>query len=150
MIKKKSSKRHRESARRWQKENPERHRANAKLWQQQNLDRCRKASMRWREKHPEKSRISAKRYRENNPEKITNARRKRIHGISPDAFRNFLETQKYSCAICEKKFTKARLPHIDHDHSSGKIRGLLCSPCNLGLGQFKDSKLILRRAANYL
>ncbi len=41
-------------------------------------------------------------------------------------------------------------PHIDHDHSTGKVRGLLCSCCNTGIGMFKDNPDVLDRAAFYL
>lgn len=52
------------------------------------------------------------------------------------------------CAICSKP-SRTRL-HIDHNHKTGKYRGLLCSPCNIGLGHFKDSPSLLRKAIEYL
>ena len=53
------------------------------------------------------------------------------------------------CDICQKSIEwKDR--HLDHCHSSGKIRGILCPQCNKGLGLFKDSILFLENAANYL
>lgn len=60
--------------------------------------------------------------------------------------------QKYSyvdgqCEICS---TKCEVLSIDHDHKSGKIRGLLCNKCNLGLGHFKDDFMLLQKAINYL
>lgn len=58
----------------------------------------------------------------------------------------FLE-QKENCAICKKP--NKRL-HVDHCHSTGKVRGLLCYNCNNGLGRFKDNKTYLLDAASYL
>lgn len=58
-----------------------------------------------------------------------------------------LENQK-TCAICQSK-PRARL-HIDHNHKTGKYRGLLCDNCNLGLGHFKDSPTLLALAIEYL
>lgn len=58
-----------------------------------------------------------------------------------------LEKQKL-CAICHSA-PRSRL-HIDHNHKTGKYRGLLCDNCNLGLGHFKDSPALLSKAINYL
>ena len=60
--------------------------------------------------------------------------------------------QNYVCAICnksEKSSTKGVL-FIDHDHKTGKVRGLLCDTCNRGLGYFYDDKSLLRNAVEYL
>ena len=60
--------------------------------------------------------------------------------------------QNGCCAICkgeEPSDFKGRLS-IDHDHSSGKIRGLLCMKCNSGLGMFNDDEDILLNAIKYL
>lgn len=51
------------------------------------------------------------------------------------------------CSICEYPMTP---PGVDHDHETGKVRGLICRKCNTGLGMFRDDPLILERAANYL
>lgn len=50
------------------------------------------------------------------------------------------------CAICEK----ARKLVVDHDHETGKVRGLLCNQCNTALGLFKDDTVSLARAVEYL
>lgn len=62
-----------------------------------------------------------------------------------------LKTQTV-CALCETDLLalSPRNVHVDHSHTSGKIRGLLCSNCNLGLGHFKDSIPALERAIAYL
>lgn len=56
--------------------------------------------------------------------------------------------QEGRCAICDEPFNDD--DHVDHCHTSGKVRGLLCHSCNRGLGFFKDSALRLIRAINYL
>jgi hypothetical protein len=73
---------------------------------------------------------------------------KKYYGISPEFFRNMLEKQGNKCKICGNRFK--RTPDIDHEHTTGKIRGLLCNNCNQGLGKFKDSIYLLQEAAKYL
>lgn len=52
------------------------------------------------------------------------------------------------CAICGSTFVRS--PHLDHDHATGQVRGLLCNRCNTGLGMFKDSTELLAKATHYL
>ena len=59
-----------------------------------------------------------------------------------------LERQRGVCAVCGEQ--PARSLCVDHCHATGKVRGLLCSPCNLAIGQFKDSPARLRKAAAYV
>lgn len=56
--------------------------------------------------------------------------------------------QEGKCAVCNDDFEDNDC--VDHDHNTGKVRGLLCPSCNKGLGFFKDSALRLIRAINYL
>jgi allantoicase len=70
----------------------------------------------------------------------------RRYGIDTAAFKQMVDEQGGLCAIC----LKAPAVHLDHDHLTGKIRGVLCFSCNRGLGKFGDSPLILRRAAAYV
>jgi hypothetical protein len=58
-----------------------------------------------------------------------------------------IEAQGGLCAICEGPLER---PHVDHDHETGKVRGVLCFNCNGGLGKFADSADLLQRAAEYL
>lgn len=60
----------------------------------------------------------------------------------------FLVQQSYKCAICKKKLGLSG--HLDHDHETGRLRGMLCPLCNAGLGMFKDSCLILDNAIAYI
>lgn len=58
-----------------------------------------------------------------------------------------LLNQSDNCPICNKKFGKK---HIDHCHSTGKIRGVICPSCNTALGKFQDNIEILKKAIEYL
>lgn len=61
-----------------------------------------------------------------------------------------LRDQNGCCAICKTKPPKGKRLDIDHDHSTGEVRGLLCGLCNRGLGLFKDNPNTLRSAADYV
>lgn len=67
--------------------------------------------------------------------------------LSIDAWHEMLIQQSGRCAIC---LLPMQSPHVDHDHSTEEVRGLLCSHCNRGLGAFYDSPDSLERAAAYV
>jgi hypothetical protein len=75
------------------------------------------------------------------------------YGISVEEYESRLLDQDYKCAICrlgtKGKTSQSRL-HIDHDHITGEVRGLLCSKCNTGLGLFNDDIILLQKAQEYL
>lgn len=81
---------------------------------------------------------------------------KEKYGLSISAYREMLDKQKNRCAICGAHFVavaegrRTIRAHIDHDHSTGKVRGLLCRNCNWMLGQARDDQSILQRAIAYL
>lgn len=74
--------------------------------------------------------------------------RKRKYNITKEDLSAMLFGQDGLCAICDSPLTESL--HVDHNHETGKIRGLLCNQCNLALGQFKDSPEVLRKAAEYV
>ena len=55
-----------------------------------------------------------------------------------------------NCGLCEVKLKDGKHKHVDHCHETGKIRGVLCSKCNNGLGFFNDNPDMLRKAIQYL
>lgn len=61
-----------------------------------------------------------------------------------------LASQGGGCAICKKPEPEGRKLCVDHDHITDRIRGLLCTKCNAGLGQFKDNAELLKQAIRYL
>lgn len=72
----------------------------------------------------------------------------RKHGLSEAEFMQMLEAQRGLCPICCKAFSSR--PQVDHDHETGKVRELLCGPCNRLLGHCYDSLEILLGAVAYL
>jgi hypothetical protein len=93
-------------------------------------------------------------WRRNNQERHReHARRselKKLYGITPEEYDELLASQNGVCAICSEPDPNGiRLP-IDHDHNTGRVRGLLCTPCNRALGGFKDNPALLRSALTYL
>lgn len=71
------------------------------------------------------------------------------HGITPEEFWSIYEEQDGSCPVCDKAI-EAEDSAIDHNHDNGEVRGILCKPCNRGLGLLGDNPENLRRAEDYL
>lgn len=73
------------------------------------------------------------------------------YGMTRSRVEALHQQQDGKCAICLREMPAlGKGSHVDHCHSTGKVRGLLCRACNHGLGQFQDSPETLRRAAKYL
>lgn len=98
-----------------------------------------------------------KRLRANPEYRINEANNKRdyrlqyFYGITEGEYLNILEEQEHKCKICDTH--QRELPRrlaVDHNHETGKVRGLLCDSCNRALGLFKDSVTILEEATEYL
>lgn len=75
---------------------------------------------------------------------------KKEYGITIEQKATMVAKQNNQCAICCKSFELPRDIHVDHSHSTGKVRGILCSNCNTGLGKFQDKLLFLEAAIKYL
>lgn len=111
--------------------------------------------------HKEQERVRNKAYRTANKNRLTRTkweqRLRYKYGIDVSLFNEILKSQGGRCAICGEK---AWMPGegkrrkqtfvVDHDHATGKIRGILCGNCNTALGQFKDSVAVLESAIKYL
>jgi len=90
-----------------------------------------------------------------NPEYGKNGFLKRRYGVSIEWYEEALAKQGGVCAICKKPESLAIKGQtvalaVDHDHATGKARGLLCKLCNTGLGVFQDDPNLLAKAADYL
>ena len=91
-----------------------------------------------------------------NPDKIRASKLRCQYGLTVEEYQQMLESQGFVCSICESPETvtdiKGNLKSlcVDHNHSTGKVRGLLCDSCNRGLGFLKDSRQVLSNALIYL
>lgn len=80
-----------------------------------------------------------------------NTKLKARFGIDLTTYKTMLENQSGRCLICECEVSyMGHKLAVDHCHTTGKIRGLLCKACNLGLGNFKDNPNLLEKAIKYL
>lgn len=81
---------------------------------------------------------------------------RRKYGITVTQLEKLLDEQGGKCAICGRELDttiSSNVPgkmQIDHDHETGRVRGLLCFCCNTGIGKFKDSKELMKKAIDYL
>lgn len=118
------------------KKNPTPGRERAKKFAQKNSEKLKKYQMTWKERHPEKRKL------------YTRNSRIRAYGIEPEVYYEMLEKQGHRCAICNAE-SKRRAMSIDHDHKTGKVRGLLCDGCNLPLGHLEKDEWV-EKAKQYL
>jgi len=65
-------------------------------------------------------------------------------------YEELLSSQNYKCAICLEKCASGRRLSVDHDHNTGRVRGLLCLNCNRAIGNFKEDVNSIKNAITYL
>ena len=97
----------------------------------------------------------SKAWKQNNKEAYQesqrNSKRKLRYGLSEKEFLTLYKSQAGCCAICYTPLAvSGKDTHIDHSHTTGKVRGLLCNNCNTGIGKFNENIAALRRAVFYI
>jgi hypothetical protein len=75
---------------------------------------------------------------------------RKIYGISLEDYNNIHLHQLGRCRLCDNPCPSGKRLAVDHCHSTGKVRGLLCVNCNTALGSFKDNLELLKKAVKYL
>lgn len=136
-------------------ERRERNRARARAYYRKHRDQLRAYSREWqRRKRAEQPEIErqkrrAKYIRTYSPEKAAARNRRAKYGLGPDQYIRLFNEQGGVCAVCQHE-TPWRSLDVDHDHMSGRVRGLLCSNCNRAIGLCNDDPERLRAAAAYL
>lgn len=133
----------------WRKAHPERARASAAAYRKAHPERVREQKRANYSANLERVRARNREYARTHPEQRRASKRRSKYGLTHDAFLGLFAAQHGACAICGTGLTHASA-HVDHDHRTDRVRGLLCSSCNLGLGKFRDSLMALRAAADYL
>jgi formylmethanofuran dehydrogenase subunit E len=149
---------------------------NSKIYYAANRELKARKSREYREKNKEKINAWVKEYRKNNKDILSKRGKKNYQKTKEDKqkyyeskrdvirnkniFRNYGITieqktqmiidQNNCCAICGEQLSNSRFTHIDHDHKTNKVRGILCANCNSGIGMFKDNVNKLKRAIVYL
>jgi hypothetical protein len=96
------------------------------------------------------NRVRAKNWYKNNPTRSKHNRLSKAYGISFDEYTELLKKQNNNCAICSCKLLNNKDTCVDHCHTTSIVRGVLCTNCNILLGQAKDSLEILKSAQKYL
>ena len=107
-----------------------------------------------RQANPESGRARTRKWQAANREHIKaynrRAKMKQAYGITYEDFLALLERQGGVCAICATDAPRGKNWHVDHCHDTNAVRGILCGPCNTGLGHFRDDPDRLRKAIDYL
>ena len=106
----------------------------------------------YRELNKEKMLAYFKQYRTLNADKIWEDHIERYYGVTKELYESILKFQGNGCAICKVStpVCKRKYFSVDHNHLTGAVRGLLCSHCNHGLGNFKDNIKIMKNSIIYL
>ncbi len=97
-----------------------------------------------------------KQYRDNNPEKMRDARYKADFNISLAEYNEMVAQQSNKCAICEQYETtfnrvgSVMKLAVDHNHTTGVVRGLLCKRCNITIGTVEEDTELLNKMVNYI
>ena len=117
--------------REWYLENKESVREQAKRWKEANPERWKEVQTLWRQKNAHRIKL----YEKGSQQK-QNLKRK--YNLTIEQYDQMLQTQAGVCAICEQPCSTGRRLSVDHDHITGKIRGLLCTKCNIRLGMIES------------
>ena len=113
-------------------------------------DCCGKRSKRWYEANTARHKKLVMAWADKNRDLVKSRRRrghlKKMYGITPEDYDRIFLEQEGRCGICGTDLDLV----VDHDHTTGRVRGLLCRRCNRTLGQFEDDRELVRRALEWL
>jgi len=123
-----------------------------KKWNLDHKEEIRKYKKRWKLEHKEKVKEYSKNRYKRKKDHYKKWHLNKSYGIDAEKFNIMLKSQKNRCGICKKEFTNIYpfRPCVDHEHTGGKIRGLLCGNCNIAIGLLKDDLTILHNALKWV
>ena len=151
----------------WNKKNRDKRRQYEKNWNDKNKERTRETArnsyykrkdkvtkyrnqpeiIKMRQDY-QKEYLSRSNIKEQKKRKIREYQLIKKYNLTIEQHNKILASQDNRCDICKETFIDT--PRVDHDHTTGKVRGLLCSQCNTSIGGLRDSILIVESALNYL
>jgi hypothetical protein len=123
----------------WNEKNPGRHNATTRAWQERNKEKVKANVSRWQRENKDKRAVIDRR-----------CALKSAYGMTIEDYDEMLVKQGGVCLICSSEANGRGRLHVDHNHETDAIRGLLCSKCNTALGLFGDDAKLIRKAAKYL
>ena len=117
-----------------------------------NPEPARERTRRWQEEKPQRYRDKAAKYREDGRKQISDRRSylKRKYGITLEEYDQKLAEQGGVCAVCGREPRPDISLHVDHSHTTGNLRGLLCFPCNVAIGLIREEHDRLDAIRRYL
>lgn len=138
----------------------ERAKHDSKIWNKHGLTyrQYRTVYAKWHKARQRGHNVSLEFYLENRHLQICLWRKTKVYrlkssvkkfGLTVEQYKFIYDSQKGKCAICGDKEGKKNFS-IDHDHKTGKVRGLLCNNCNSGIGYLRDNVKIIFKAAEYI
>lgn len=120
-----------------------------KAWYQKNRQREIQRVRAWQLENPERHREKQRQYNHERRDQARADHLKRTFDLTVEEYERLIRDQRGGCATCGRLPSRISL-HVDHDHKTHEIRGLLCMQCNNGLGLLQESPELLRDAADYL
>ncbi len=124
--------------------------ARRKAWYAENREREIARVVAWQQANPERFAERQRRYREDGRRDYRTEHLRRTFGLTQADYDALLAAQGGGCAICEDPPNEKISLHIDHDHGTGEIRGLLCVRCNNAIALLRESPDVMRRAIRYV
>ena len=144
----------REAKTRLRKEYPERVRESKRKYYERNKEKVKAAAKLNAKKHRDRVLAYNAKYHRDRFKADPNYHRsraiKRRYGITIEEFHRLIQAQGNACAICRRPMEQIERLHVDHCHRTGKVRGVLCLGCNVGIAHLQDDPLIALRASEYL
>jgi hypothetical protein len=123
-----------------------------KNWYSKNREDVIQRTKQWQQQNRERHLATQRKRREENREALREKDRTRWlnakYGLTPEGFDQLLAEQHGACAVCGRKMGQDL--HVDHDHKTNEVRGLLCGSCNRGIGLLQENPTHLHQAGRYL
>lgn len=114
-------------------------------WRANNREKALAISRRSHARHKEKELKQGAEWRKNNPDYAFQKNLQK-YGLTVEEYTRMYNDQDWVCALCQNRQAVV----VDHCHTTGKVRGLLCRQCNTGIGHLSDSVEMLEKAISYL